>query len=310
MRARASHSARACVYILYMAGMTLRSSRVPCCSTIELLRDGLLRFLARKVFLYIAVAWLLSVVGWGLTIAFMYLGLFLLPEGALGMSTAQLQFWANVSMQVITALLTYLNGISTPWRLSILIHHLSTRDSSPGHDFYGRPTEAIWFHLPSRSRLIVAICLCCSVVSHFATQATRFVWSDFEASNEMPGLVPINVTAVGSIVFAIAGAIVQGTQESKLKKLHPERYPPGVDQHLKDFYRRWKRKEIRLCSLATLKAFLQTTKEEKAKWVLTKELKRVSDLAAAAAPNPGARPAAKPPSPQPSPRIEVSAALA
>ena len=82
------------------------------------------------------------------------------------------------------------------------------------YDFYGRETEAIWFHIPERSRAIISICLCLSVTMHFATQATRFVWLDYKGSNDpSDGMIPVNVTFVLSIVFAIAGGVVQGTQE-------------------------------------------------------------------------------------------------
>lgn len=179
--------------------------------------------------------------------------------------------------QVCTGLFSYLNGIAIPWRVSILCHHLSKRSSEPGYDFYGRETEAIWFHIPERSRAIISICLCLSVTMHFATQATRFVWLDYKGSNDpSDGMIPVNVTFVLSIVFAIAGGVVQGTQEKKLMALHPERYPPGLGKAAKDVYLAWRRGELKLCSLKAIREISRITKEEKAKHHLASQLQRMT----------------------------------
>ena len=125
----------------------------------------------------------------------------------IGLSDIELMHWANCCIQILTGLFSYLNGIAIPWRVSILCHHLlSKRSSAPGHDFYGRPTEAIWFHIPQSSRIWIAAFLNLSVFFHFATQATRFVWTDYVTSNILPGIIPINVsrpvTALPSCVCA------------------------------------------------------------------------------------------------------------
>ena len=113
----------------------------------------------------------------------------------IGLSDIELMQWANCCIQILTGLFSYLNGIAIPWRVSILCHHLlSKRSSAPGHDFYGRPTEAIWFHIPQSSRIWIAAFLNLSVFFHFATQATRFVWTDYVTSNILPGIIPINVS--------------------------------------------------------------------------------------------------------------------
>ena len=57
----------------------------------ELQRDKLLLLLSHKFFLGVAVVWLVALLGWGTLIAILYLGLFMLPEGALGMSEDQIK---------------------------------------------------------------------------------------------------------------------------------------------------------------------------------------------------------------------------
>ena len=65
---------------------------------------------------------------------------------------------ASVVYTAASALLTTL-----PWRVANVWHvSCSPRDCSAGLDFYGRPTNAIWFHIPRRPRIaiLVLICLC------------------------------------------------------------------------------------------------------------------------------------------------------
>ena len=74
-------------------------------------------------------------------------------------------------MHVFTGLFSYLNLLTMPWRFSIAIHHWSgKRSSKPGHDFYGRPTDALWFYCPSRARTTICALLLASLFFHYATQ--------------------------------------------------------------------------------------------------------------------------------------------
>ena len=140
---------------------------------LERTRDAVLRFLCRKAFLYIAFVWLAALVGVGAFVALLYLALFLLPEGAIGMSTDEIQWWANACIQILTGLFSYLNTLTLPWRLSILLHlsPCAGRSCATGEDFYGRPCEAIWFHIPPAPRRRVTFCLVASTTCHFATRA-------------------------------------------------------------------------------------------------------------------------------------------
>jgi hypothetical protein len=278
------------------AAQALRRRPPKDASRAELFRDGLLRLLGRKTFLYMAILWLISLsatIGFVIVLYFAILlpvmmntGTPKVPElsyapwsreaNLIGMSDAQLMHWANLSFQVCTALFSYLNGIAIPWRLSILLHHLSRRSSKPGFDFYGRETEAIWFHIPEGKRLKIAIFLNLSVFFHFATQATRFVWTDYIGSNDpAAGMIPVNVTFVLSIVFAICGGVVQGGQEKKLMALNPEKYPPGLGKAAKDVFDAWRRGEIKLCSLKALRELKRISKEDKAKFAVAAQLQKM-----------------------------------
>lgn len=100
------------------------------------------------------------------------------------------------------------------------------RSCEAGLDFYGRPTKGIWFHIPPRKRKIVVVLLNANAVFQYATQATRFAWSSFDASQAMPGVLWINLTFVSAIGCGIASGIAQGCVEGGVRKAKPGEFPP------------------------------------------------------------------------------------
>ena len=78
------------------------------------------------------------------------------------------QYVFNVCTKVVMVLLTYVNVLPIPWRVSIFVQvcghkegsaWFSRRPFEPGLDFYGRPTEAMWFQLPVRERRWISVLL-------------------------------------------------------------------------------------------------------------------------------------------------------
>jgi hypothetical protein len=71
----------------------------------------------------------------------------------------------NVCIKVIVMVLTYINALPIAWRVAIMVDawmevfNMSSRPSGAGCDFYGRQTEAMWFHIPSRKRAVIALLL-------------------------------------------------------------------------------------------------------------------------------------------------------
>ena len=62
----------------------------------------------------------------------------------------------NVCIKVIIILLGYINFLPLPWRVAIGVDAVFPPKAAPrasddppgvGLDFYGRPTEALWFHM-------------------------------------------------------------------------------------------------------------------------------------------------------------------
>ena len=55
-----------------------------------------------------------------------------------------------------------------------------------GCDFYGRPTTAIWFHIPQAHRRRIMPLLLGNTFGQFANQATRCVYNIFDAQYSYP----------------------------------------------------------------------------------------------------------------------------
>jgi hypothetical protein len=92
-----------------------------------------------------------------------------------------------------------------------------------GVDFYGRPTEALWFHLPMHTRKIVAWCLNIGYVAHYVSLGTHIYYWEYWDTQGMPGAPAVNIPFIISIVVPIIGAQFQGGDEGQ-----PEALPAHV----------------------------------------------------------------------------------
>ena len=151
------------------AAQALRRPPPADANCLERSRDHLLLMLCHPIWMTFAVAWIVALLASGTFIALAY-GAIFVPQllawigrtnggsqtgkdvYAIGMSDADLELWANLCIQVLTALFSYVHIVAFPWRLSIAWHMVDRRSSAPGRDFYGRKTEAIWFHIPTHPR--------------------------------------------------------------------------------------------------------------------------------------------------------------
>lgn len=100
--------------------------------------------------------------------------------------TSEADHLANICIQILTALFTYISFFTLPWRVANAVHLLGRRRScEAGLDFYGRPTKGIWFHLPPRKRCCIVALLCGNFLMQYATQLCRFAWSSYRSSQVM-----------------------------------------------------------------------------------------------------------------------------
>ena len=256
----------------------------------------MLRALAHRFWAYVAVLWLTTLISWIVWIVLLHIGIVgppLFEEGEpkdarywpLFWADRDLHFWANICFHWTTGLGTYLNTVTLPWRLSIGLHLwggglCSGRSSEAGQDFYGRPTEAIWFHIPRRPRGVVTSCLLASTFFHYTMQVFRLVYYDYEGLTGPAGTVLVNVPFGISTVLGIAGGIVQGGAEKRLMKDAPEKWPPGVGDLVKDALRAIRAGEL---SLSMLGGWLNARKLESALNLLNDAAHMASDAAYSAA---------------------------
>ena len=204
---------------------------------------GLYDYMQTRIFLVLTTIWVVNVVVWGCLYFFLIIGAHGFPVETNSTlpnygKSEEANMWANISIQVLTALFSYITLFTLPWRVGNAVHlWCSRRSSAAGLDFYGRPTKGIWFHIHPRHRKIVVVLLNMNWVMQYSTQATRFIWDDFDASQTMPGALWINLTFVLGILFGISSGIAQGKFEEIVRKEKPGEFP---DAPMTVFLKVWK----------------------------------------------------------------------
>lgn len=202
---------------------------------IERQRDGMLKFLAtHKFFEYATIVWIVCVVVWVILLVLllpMQLGWVAWDAGVYGFNEADAQTAWVVCNTVLCSLFTWKNALSFPWRVACAIHLLPCykRCADPGLDFYGRETESMFFHIPTRHRAVIVGFLNGAVLLQFTQQIVRGFYTTYQASEkEQPGQALILSSFVGGILFDIAGGIYQFVQLFYLHQEYPERFPPSA----------------------------------------------------------------------------------
>ena len=156
------------------------------------------------------------------------------------------QWWFNTCMKVFVVLFSYVNFLPIPWRLAILHHvYCSHRPSEAGVDFYGRPSDSLWFNIPRKKRRKIAIGLNLAWMAHFACVATHIVWAEFIQGQTWPGVLYHNLPFVLSITFQVIAAVVQSRAEARLIAEQPERFPQKPMKIVCDGYRKWRSGEVK-----------------------------------------------------------------
>jgi len=129
----------------------------------------------------------------------------------------------NISLQILCALFTLDAVEELPWRFANAVH-LRGPHAAAGKNFYGRHTDAVWFNLSERCRLVVVALQLANVAFQFANQATRIVYPTYKSTEAPPGSIWVNVFFVAAFAAAIAAAVYQGKHEARLRAKEPERF--------------------------------------------------------------------------------------
>jgi serine/threonine protein kinase len=156
------------------------------------------------------------------------------------------QYMFNLCIKAIMICLTYINFLPIPWRVAIGVDAWGDaltdrgRHEPPGLDFYGRETEALWFHIPRHRRALIALLLNLAWVSHMVAVGFCLGYWSYVASQTWPGALAINLPGIGSFVAIVSAGVLQSGDESKLIAAQPKRFPPAMSKILLDAFVAWK----------------------------------------------------------------------
>ena len=148
----------------------------------------------------------------------------------------------NTCIKAFTVLFSYINFLPIPWRLAILHHSTCTRrDNRVGHDFYGRPTRAVWFLIRLRWRQWIASLLNLAWIFHFFSLAGHLAYPTYREGQTSPGSLVQNVPFVASLLCQIGAVVLQSMEEKRLKKSLPRGEPrPQLTRYLREAWSTWR----------------------------------------------------------------------
>ena len=151
-------------------------------------------------------------------------------------NTAQQVF--TLCVKACTAIFSYINFLPIPWRVSIWMDAFVGRpmmddELKDGVDFYGRPTDALWFHLPRADRRRIAVLLNLAWVTHYVSQAYHLAYWTTAAGQELAGSLGQNVPFILSILSGVVAGVLQGIAEKRTMTADPERFPPKAMEWVK-----------------------------------------------------------------------------
>eukprot|EP00322_Chrysochromulina_rotalis_P010242 CAMPEP_0115835362 /NCGR_PEP_ID=MMETSP0287-20121206/4155_1 /TAXON_ID=412157 /ORGANISM="Chrysochromulina rotalis, Strain UIO044" /LENGTH=450 /DNA_ID=CAMNT_0003288817 /DNA_START=60 /DNA_END=1412 /DNA_ORIENTATION=+ len=156
------------------------------------------------------------------------------------------QYWFNICCKYLSFYFGYVNLLPVPWTLSILIHSYFNRPGlddgipSQGFDFYGRPTESMWFHLPLKSRKRIAMLNLIALLLQIPDclfHACIF-WEYLEIQI-WPGNVMTNLPLVGQLSMQVAAAYLLVRAEGRVRRSQPNRFAPTMGKYLVNAYSKW-----------------------------------------------------------------------
>ena len=152
------------------------------------------------------------------------------------------QKWFNICVKYFAFYFTYINLLPLPWTFSIFINATCPRKGAGGSgvDFYGRPSESLWFNLPRKDRRAIAFWLLWAMATQICAAIFHIMWFEYLSGQTWPGAFLQNVWLPLQFVGQIAASVIQAKAEKKLRLENPGRFPPTLDEYLKKAYVRWR----------------------------------------------------------------------
>ena len=161
-------------------------------------------------------------------------------------------YWNEKMTQGLSALFTYSVLLATPWRLSILgqcfnFHSRIPKDGASvltashglqaGVDFYGKPNEMPFYHIPWGPRLAIALLLNLNTLMQLIHQVLHFVWNDVVIAFEQPyGMISLMTGPLAGCFTGAPAAIIQMYWDNQLHAREPKRFPPGIVQAIRHLF--------------------------------------------------------------------------
>lgn len=155
-------------------------------------------------------------------------------------------YWNEKMTQGLSALFTYSVLLATPWRLSIIGQCLNFHSRIPkneagvlqaGVDFYGKPNEMPFFHIPWGPRLAIALLLNLNTLMQLIHQVLHFVWNDVVIAFEQPyGMISLMTGPLAGCFTGAPAAIIQIYWDNQLHSREPKRFPPGIAQAIRHLF--------------------------------------------------------------------------
>ena len=207
----------------------------------EKLRDSILKTLDRPFFQVLNIIVIILVIASGALYFFLLMGWQTLCRPRRNCEARN--WWYNWSIQVLTALFTYMVTVAMPWRSTNFLHLAGwgcpRRFNSPGHDLYGLPVENdIWFHIPLRRRIGITVILLLNCLTQYANQATHIKWYSFELRDKFPGSLWTAVFFVASFLCACIGGAWLAYEMWLLRRANPTQFGPGPVELARAFYKK------------------------------------------------------------------------
>ena len=152
------------------------------------------------------------------------------------------QQWFNLCVKYFTIYFGYVNLLPLPWTFAIFINAMCPRASVKGKvgvDFYGRPSDSLWFHLSRDTRRHCAFWLLFALVSQVCAITFHLIWFSYIAGQTMPGVVLQNVWILAQLIGQIAASTIQAKEEKRVREANPGKFPPKLEDYLKASFVRW-----------------------------------------------------------------------
>jgi hypothetical protein len=176
------------------------------------------------------------------------------------------QWWFNICVKYFSFYFTFVNALPLPWTISTFIQafwpaglsksrerlHVRREKAETGRfkdgiDFYGRPSSAIWFWIPRRRRKVITTMMLIALIVQIPDCICHVIYWSYLAIQVWPGALITNIWLGIQVSCQIAGSVLQGREEARLRKQHPGKFPPTLGTYLGEAWRRWRAEGHGLC---------------------------------------------------------------